>query len=295
MQQKFGGAFLVIAATVLFAAHDVVSKYLIFFFAIPLLVWARYVVYVVIMVVGVAPGMGRKMIFTKRPRLMIFRAFTLVCVSVFFQFTLQALPLAEATALIFITPLLVALLAGPMLHEKVRLRTWLATAAGFCGVLLIARPGGAVNLAGVGYALATSLCYALYQILTRKLADSEPPMRQLFFTAIVGAIVMSCIVPAYWTGVLPTASQGLLIISLGLTAGIGQFLLIRAFHISDAATVSPVLYFQLVWAMLLGWTVFGQLPDLLTTTGMLVIGASCLSLAMHQPRAPAAPEIDRAP
>lgn len=295
VQQKFSGVLLVISATVLFALHDAVSKYLIFFFAVPLLVWARYIIYVVIMIVGVAPSMGREMIVTRRPWLMILRALLLVCVSVFFQNTLKAMPLAEASALIFITPLLVALLAGPMLKEKVRLKTWLATAAGFCGVLLIARPGGSVNLVGVGYALATSLCYAFYQILTRKLTDSEPPMRQLFFTAIVGAIAMSFIVPAYWTGVIPTASQGLLIISLGLTAGIGQFWLIRAFQITPAATVSPMLYFQLVWAMLLGWAIFGQLPDLLTTLGMLVIGASCLSLVMHQPRVPAAPEIDRAP
>lgn len=295
MQQKFSGVLLVIVTTVLFSAHDAVSKYLIAFFAIPLLVWARYLIYVVIMLVGVAPSMGREMFVTRRPRLMIFRAFLLVCVSVLFQNTLKALPLAEATALIFITPLLVALLAGPMLGEKVRLKTWLATAAGFAGVLLIAKPGGSMNFVGVGYALATSLCYAFYQILTRKLADSEPPMRQLFFTAFVGAIVMSLMVPAYWTGVLPTPSQGLLILALGLTAGIGQFLLIRAFHVTAASTVSPLLYFQLVWAMLLGWAIFGQLPDLLTTAGMLVIGGSCLSLALHQPRAQAQPEIDRAP
>ena len=295
VQQKFSGVLLVISATVLFALHDATSKYMIAFFAIPLLVWARYVIYVIIMLVGVAPSMGREMIVTKRPRLMILRAFMLVCVSVFFQNTLKALPLAEATALTFITPLLVALLAGPMLGEKVRLRAWLATAAGFCGVLLIARPGGAMNLVGVAYALATSLCYAFYQILTRKLSASEPPMRQLFYTAIVGTIAMSFIVPAYWTGVLPTPGQGLLILSLGLTAGIGQFLLIRAFHITLASTLSSLLYFQLVWAMLLGSALFGQLPDLLTAAGMLVIGASCFSLVMHQPRAGAYVEIDRVP
>lgn len=275
------------AATMLFALHDATSKYLLPVFAVPLLVWARYVTYVVIMAVGVAPSMGRALIVSRRPRLMIFRAFLLVAVSIFFQNALQALPLAEATALTFITPLIVALLAGPMLGEKVRLRAWLATAAGFCGVLLIARPGGAMDPVGVAYALAASLCYAFYQILTRKLSGSEPPMRQLFYTAIAGALAMSLVIPAYWTGIVPTPGQGLLIVSLGLTAGIGQFLLIRAFHITTASTLSPLLYFQLVWAMLLGSLLFGQLPDLLTAAGMLVIGASCLSLVMQQARAAA--------
>jgi len=293
--QKFSGVLLVISATVLFATHDATSKYLIPIFSIPLLVWARYVIYVLFMLVGVAPRMGRELIVTQRPWLMICRALLLVGVSVFFQYTLKALPLAEATALTFITPLLVALLSGPMLHEKVRLRAWLATAAGFCGVLLIARPGGSMNLVGVGCALATSLCYAFYQILTRKLSASEPPMRQLFYTAIAGAIAMSLVIPAYWTGVVPTPIQGLMILSLGLTAGIGQFFLIRAFHITLASTLSPLLYFQLIWAMLLGWALFSQLPDLLTVAGMLVIGASCFSLVMNQPRAAAYVEIDRVP
>jgi drug/metabolite transporter (DMT)-like permease len=295
VRQKFSGALLVIAATVLFASHDAVSKHLMLFFAVPLLIWVRYILYVVFMLVGVAPRMGRELFVTGRPRLMVLRALMLVGVSVFFQNAVKALPLAEATALTFITPLLVALLSGPMLHEKVPLKAWLVTATGFCGVLLICRPGSAMNLPGVAYALASSLCYAYYQILTRKLAASEPPMRQLFYTAIVGAAVLSLVVPAYWTGTLPTPAEGLLIVWLGLAAGIGQFLLIHAFQITTASSVSPMLYFQLVWAMLFGWAIFGQLPDLLTTAGMLVIGASCLSLVMHQPRVQAELEIDHTP
>lgn len=279
-----GGVAFLLAATLLFALHDAVSKHLIAFFSVPLLVWARYVIYIVIMLLGVAPRMGREIIVTGRPWLMILRALMLVCVSVCFQNALKTLPLAEATALTFVTPLIVALASGPLLGEKVRLGAWLATVAGFGGVLLIARPGGAMDPAGVGYALGTALCYAAYQLLTRKLAASEPPMRQLFYTALAGAIAMSLFIPAHWTGEIPTPGQGLLIVSLGLTAGIGQFLLIRAFHCTPASTISPLLYSQLVWAMLFGWLVFGQLPDLPTMAGMLVIGGACLSLALSRPQ-----------
>jgi drug/metabolite transporter (DMT)-like permease len=281
---KNHGITLFLISTFLFAVHDATSKYLIPVFAIPLLVWARYVVHLLIMLLAVAPGMGREIVVTKRPWLMIFRGMTLVGVSLLFQNALKALPLAETTAIIFVTPLLVALLAGPLLGEKVRLGSWLATVAGFCGVLLIARPGGTLAGAGVAYALGCALCYAAYQILTRKLSATEPAMRQLFYTALVGSIAMSFIIPSYWSGLLPTPMEALLILSLGVTAGAGHFLLIRAFRETPASTLSPLLYIQLVWAMLLGLVAFGQFPDLPTTIGMVIIGASCLSLALFQPR-----------
>jgi drug/metabolite transporter (DMT)-like permease len=279
---KLQGILLFLTATLLFAIHDATSKYLIPFFAIPLLVWARYVVHLSLMLVAVAPRLGRELFVTRRPWLMTWRALTLVGVSLLFQSALKALPLAETTAIVFVTPLLVALLAGPLLGEKVRLKSWLATIAGFCGVLLIARPGGAMSASGVAYALGSALCYAAYQILTRKLSATEPALRQLFYTALVGAIVMSLIVPAYWSALLPTPGQALLIVSLGVTAGVGHFLLIRAFRQTPASTLSPLLYVQLVWAMLLGLLVFGQFPDLLTTIGMVIIGTSCLSLALQR-------------
>jgi drug/metabolite transporter (DMT)-like permease len=213
---------------------------------------------------------------------MIFRAIMLVCSSLLIQLAFHSLPLAETTAFFFVTPLLVALLAGPLLGEKLRIRTWLATLAGFAGALLIARPGGALVGVGVAYTLGAALCYAFYQILTRKLSTTEPVMRQLFYTALVGSIVMSFALPVYWTGVVPTPLQGLLITSLGIFAGTGHFLLIRAYRETPASTLSPMLYFQLIWVILFGWLVFSQLPDPLSIVGMLIIGGSGLSLAVRR-------------
>jgi drug/metabolite transporter (DMT)-like permease len=198
---------------------------------------------------------------------------------------LTTMPLAETTALVFVAPLLVALLAGPLLGETVGLRTWLATVAGFAGVLLIARPGGSLLAAvGVACALAAALSYAAYQILTRKLVASEPPLRLLFHTALFGTLVMSPAVPIFWDGRLPTVGQGLLVVSLGIYGGLGHFLLIRAFAETPASLLSPLLYVQLVWAALLGWLIFDQLPDLPAIFGMLIIGASGLSLALRRQR-----------
>lgn len=276
------GVLLFLTAIFLFAALDATAKYLAAFYAVPLLVWARYLVHLIVMVVAIAPGMGREIVVTRRPGLMTFRALMLVGVTLLVQLAFRTLPLAETTAIVFVTPLLVALLAGPMLGEKMRLVGWLATLAGFFGVLLIARPGGAMSGIGIIYALGGALCYALYQILTRKLLSSEPPMRLLFYTALVGTISMSLFLPSFWGADLPGPAQALLIASLGFYGGTGHFLLIRAFREAPASTLSPLLYVQLIWAMLLGWLVFGQLPDMPAVAGMLIIGASGLSLAMRR-------------
>ena len=204
MRHKLYGIILLLCATFLFALLDTCSKYLTSFFAVPLIVWARYFVHLVCMLVGIAPGMGREIVVTKRPWLMIFRGLLLVCTSLFVVLAFRTLPLAETTALVFCTPFIVALLAGPLLGEKVPLRSWLAIISGFGGVLLIARPGGSMFGIGVVYALGCALSYAGYQILTRKLSVTEPAMRQLFYTALVGTIAMSFVIPAYWTGEIPT-------------------------------------------------------------------------------------------
>lgn len=281
---KSHGVILFLSALFIFAISDATAKYLAVFFAVPLLAWARYVLHLLFMLVVTVPRTGRKIIVTQRPGLMILRALMQVFSTVLVLLAYRTLPLAETTALVFLTPVLVALLSGPLLGEKVGVKGWLATLAGLSGALLIARPGSAVFGVGVFYALGAAFCYAIYQLLTRKLSTTEPAIRQLFYIALTGSIVMSFALPAYWTGTLPSLMQGLLIASLGLYGGTGQFLLIRAFHETPASTLSPLLYFQLVWAIILGWLVFGHLPDLLTVLGMLVIGVAGLLLALRWPR-----------
>ena len=133
----------------------------------------------------------------ERPVLMLLRAGMQVFTALLVQLSLKHLPLAETTALVFMSPSLVTLLAGSVLGEKQRFYHWFAIAAGFAGVLLIARPSDVTSGLGVLYALAAALSNAMYQLLTCKLAVSEPPMRQLFYLSLVGAVVMSFAVPEY--------------------------------------------------------------------------------------------------
>lgn len=275
------GIALYLFALFLFASVDTSAKYLMAFFSAQFLVWARFVVHLVIMLVAVVPKVGWDIIKTQHPCLMILRGLMLSGSSLLIQLAFKRLPLAETTAIFFVTPLIVALMAGPILGEKLRLRHWLATVGGFCGVLLIARPGGIIAGMGIVYALAAACCYALYQILTRKLAATEPPMRQLFYTALIGSFALSIVVPQYWAPVTPTPFQFLLIASLGVYGGVGHFFLIRAYREAPATALAPLMYVQLVWVTLLGWLVFSHLPDQISTIGMLIIGLAGLSLVIN--------------
>lgn len=276
------GVVLCLSALFLFAVLDATAKHLSAFLAVPLLVWARYLVHLLIMLLTIAPLLGCSIVVTRRPWLMAVRGVTLAGVTLLAQLALKTLPLAETTALVFVAPLLVAVLAGPLLGERVRLHTWLATLGGFAGILLIARPGGNLHGVGVACALGAALFLAAYQLLTRKLAASEPPLRLLFHTALFGTLVLLPALPVYWDGRLPTLTQGLLVVSLGVYGGLGHFLLIRSLRQTPASLLSPLLYVQLVWATLLGWLVFDELPGTLALVGMLVIGASGFSLAMRR-------------
>jgi EamA-like transporter family. len=198
----------------------------------------------------------------------------------------RSMPLAEATAVLFLSPLLVTLLAGPFLGERIGAGRWAAVVVGFAGVILIARPGGALTLAGVLWALAGAACYAAYQLLTRRLSHAEHPLTLLFYTALVGTAVMSLALPWFWFEFSPSPLQWLQIASLGFYGGVGHFILIRAFRLAPASTLTPFGYTQLIWAGLLGWLVFGHIPDALSAAGMVVIAASGLWLALGERRRP---------
>lgn len=282
------GIGLMLLADLCFAALDATSKTLSQTFAVPLLVWARYTFHFLLMLVFLAPTMRARLIITHRPRLQVLRALMLVGTTGFAMASFRTMPLAEATAMLFVTPLAVAVLAGPLLGERVGAVRWVAVLAGCGGMLLVARPGGAMSAAGIAWALAAAACYSIYQIQTRRLSPTENTWTMLFYTALVGTVTMSLGLPLFWSGPLPTPQEALMIASLGIYGGTGHFMLIRAFRYAPASTLSPYLYAQLIWAALFGWLFYGHVPDGMSVAGMLVIAASSIGIAAFERRAPAA-------
>lgn len=274
------GVMLLLAALFCFAVLDATSKHLSQTFSVPLLVWARYTFHCLLMVIFLAPSMRAKLIATRRPVAQVVRALMLVAVTGFAMAAFRVMPLAEATALLFVTPLLVALLAGPILGERVGGGRWLAVVAGFAGMLLIARPGTDLSLAGIAFALIAAVCYSIYQIQTRMLTPTEGTVTMVFYTALVGTLTMSFALPWIWSGPTPTPLEVLMIASLGIYGGTGHFLLTHAFRNAPASTLSPFLYVQLLWATLLGGLIYGQWPGPLSVAGMAIIAGSGLAIVL---------------
>ena len=275
------GILLIAGALFLFAALDTTAKFLTQSFAVGLIVWARYLVHCLLMLVFLGPRLGWRLVATRRPLRQIVRALMLLGCTAFGIAGLRLMPLAETTAVFFISPLLVAALAGPFLGERPHAGVWLALVAGFSGVLLIARPGGVIVPEGIAFTLSSAACYVIYQILTRQLAASDKTTTMVFYTALVGTLGSSMALPWLSIGIDATPLQLAQLASLGILGGCGHWLLTRAFRHARASTLAPYFYLQLVWATLFGALVFGHWPDALSFVGMAVIVGSGLALGLR--------------
>lgn len=182
------------------------------------------------------------------------------------------MPLADAVAITFAGPLLIVALSAVILRERVGPRRWAAVAVGFVGMLVIIRPGaGAFQVAAL-LPVLVAFFYALYQIITRLISHRSDPLSMLFYTALIGAVAMTAIVPFDWQ--TPTIKQWGMLVAVGFLGGLGHYAIIKAYQRSEAALVAPFAYTEMVWATSLGFLVFGDFPDLFTFAGTAIIIAS---------------------
>lgn len=234
--------------------------------------WIRFLVFVVILLpIVLAPASGNPMRST-RPLLQVFRGLGLLCSSIFFIMALGYLPIAEATATGFISPLFVTGLSVLFLGEKVGLRRWTATIAGLLGVLIIVRPGTAAFQPGTIFPIISALGWATALVLTRKISGADRAITTMAFSAITGFLVLSVIVPFYW--IVPSWTQIALGVGIGVAATVGHWIVVLAFRYADASVLAPFSYVQLVWVTLIGFFLFGEVPDAVTFVGAAIIIAS---------------------
>ena len=262
-----------------FTCLDTTSKYLAQHYPVPGIVFVRYIVQMLLMVVVLAPRMGMGLVRTSNPRLQVIRGVILTLSSLAFLTALAHMPLAEAASIAFMTPIIVAVLAGPLLKESVGGRTWIALAGGFTGVLLIIRPGTGFFTWAALLPLLSALFMAFYQMLTSRLAGRDAPLTTLFYPALIGTALVPVIFPHELVMPASFAHAGFFLL-IGILGGFGHFLLIKAHHYAPASMLSPFMYAQLITALFLGWLVFGQLPDALAVVGMATIAASGLLLIL---------------
>lgn len=268
-------------AVILFAGLDATAKYLSMVWPVAFLAWGRYLAHLLLMTIFLGPTWRARLLLSRRPVTHIVRGSMLVAVTVLMMAAFKRMPLAEATSIVFASPLLVVLGARPILKEQIGALQWIAVLMGFIGVLMITRPGNNLDPIGTACALTAAIAYAIYQLMTRMMSATEHPVTMLYYTALTGTVILSFALPTLDLPRSPHWSEVLAITALGCLGGGGHFLLTRAFREAPASLLAPLVYTQLPWATLAGWLVFGNLPGLLATGGMAVICAAGLLIAFE--------------
>ncbi len=280
LPNSYRGIFLYCTAIFLFVCMDSIAKYASTIFEPLQVVWARYFFHMVLMVIFLAPTQGLKLIRTANPKLQIFRSMLLLGATVCFFTALKYIPLADAGAMGSTSPLFVTVLSVLILGEKVSFRRWSAVIIGFMGALIILRPGLSAVHPAMFLVVGMSFFYASYQIATRKLAGVDGSLTTLFYTALVGTLVMSATVPFFWT--MPDLQGWGILAVIGLIGGVSHFIIIQAFSFTTASTAAPFSYTQLIWTAIFGYFIFGDLPDNFTIIGALIIVASGLYILYRE-------------
>jgi len=275
------GFLLIASGSLLFACLDATTKYLTAYYQVPVIAAMRYFVHLVLMAAILMPKQSNQQLFgSQRKGLVILRALTLVLASLFIGLALKRMPLAETIAINFSAPILVVLLAGTLLGERVGILGWIAVIMGFIGVLLVARPGGNLDGLGILFAFMAATCGAIYQLLSRMLASTEKSITLLFYSAIVGSIFFGIAFPWFWENRHPTYLELSLFVFMGAAGGLGHYFFTMAYRHAPASLLAPVTYIQLVWAGLLGWFLFDNTPHGLSILGMSIVAASGLLIAL---------------
>ena len=277
---------LMVVAVGLFSALDTAAKYLVTYngLTVAQVVWARFIGQFTILLIFV-PLLGimsvKALFATSRLKLQLIRSVLMVATTAFNFLALRHLRLDQTITIVFLAPLVVALLAGPLLGEWVGWRRMLAILVGFCGVVIAVHPGADVHPA-VMWAFSAMLAYAFFMLLTRYMAGFDPPLVTLFYSMFVGTIGGVPFAYASWVAP-PDLFAWALLASLGLLGGTGHYLFIHAYRLAPASTVAPFLYVQLLTMVAFGYAVFGDLPDAWTLAGATVIIASGVYL-VHRER-----------
>jgi drug/metabolite transporter (DMT)-like permease len=227
-------------------------------------------------IAALAPFVARdtRTLRTVRPWHQIGRGLCMIVSSIFFIWGLSGLPIADASAIGFVSPLFVTALSIPLLGEQVGIRRWSAVLVGFVGVLIVVRPGsGTFNPAAV-FPLASAVAWALGLILTRQMRSSEPVLTTIVYSTVVGIAVTGVALPVVW--VAPDLQGWLLMALMGVLSAVGQTMMIVALTRAPASLLSPFSYSQMLWSTLIGLFVFETVPDAVTWLGAAIVIASGL-------------------
>lgn len=276
----FKGIALILLSTVFLGTSDVTAKYLSATLPSIEIAWIRFLSFALIMLPAMLPGSPLFALRTDRVGLHLMRGCALLFSSLFFISGLRFLPIAEASATGFVAPLFVTALSIFFLGETVGLRRWIATAVGLVGVIIILRPGSGAFHPAAFFPLVSALAWACTLIMTRMMSGSERAITTMTYSSIAGVCILTALVPFVW--VAPSWHDIMLGIFIGVASTAGQWIVVLAFRYADASVLAPFSYTQLLWVSILGFLIFGEVPDVWTVTGAAFIVVSGLYTAHRE-------------
>ncbi len=266
------GMVLCLCALLSFVVQDALTKLLIVNYNASQLVMIRYWVLAVFATVFAANRVGVSVsLFSKRPGLQIIRSLLLVFEIAIFAIGLRYLGLADMHAVFIMFPLIVTAMAAYLLRERIGWRRWISVIIGFIGAFIIIRPGSSMFQSAALIPLFGAFIFALYIILTRLVSHTDQPVTSLIYLGWVGAVAVTPFGLSNW--VPPTFEAWYLLLALSTLGVIGHMLLILALGHAPASTLQPLNYLMVVWAVLIGFIFFDDLPSVYTVAGALIVVA----------------------
>ena len=276
------GIFYMLAATVLFAGSSAISKWQVVDYPIGEILFVRTVTSLAVCALLILPTVGFAVFRTKRPRDHLMRGFAQGASQTFIIIAFSLMPLAGAVAINFSSPLFATLASAIVLKEAVGGARWGALIVGFLGVMIVAAPGADSFQIGALFALANAVIYGSVTAAVRGMTATESAETLTLYQMVILTVIFAAFLPFGF--VMPSAGDGALMVANGAANALGQYWWTRALHLAPASAVAPFFYFSLVWAIVIGFVVWGDVPTIGLLIGSAIVVCSGLFLLLRESR-----------
>ena len=276
------GILLLVIAMAMFSSKDTLVKLMDGYYSPVVVMWAQMSFASLFFTPIIAVKYGPDSLWPKTPFLQIMRATSVVTGIGMFYWSISLIPLAEATAITFVAPLITTSLSPVMLNEKIGLRRWIAVLIGFIGILLVLRPEFNGDRLGYLIAFGAGIMIGVFYTFNRLLAGEAPPLVNQTYSSIIGALLLTPFIFSVW---VPLRSEDMvLILSFCAIAALGQTCLFSAFLHGEASILAPLTLSQIVFATLFGYLFFNEFPDNVSILGIIIVISSAVYIAIRETR-----------
>ena len=270
--KEFLGILYAILAYFSFSLLDATQKTLVIYYSVFQLLLVKYFFVLLLSLIESRRKKNISFYKSKNIKMQIFRSILSVLESGFFVLSFKYLSLADAHSVGSLAPVIVVALSAIILKEKVSTKTWVAIFIGFIGVLVILRPTSSIFDPKALLPLVAAFALGLYQVITKKVSEYDATEVSLFYTSVVGIIIMSFLALSFWRPI--NSSSYILFLAIGVFFSLGIYLQIIALSKSRASIIQPFHYTLIFWAIILGYIFYDDIPDFFTIIGALIITAS---------------------